>query len=68
MRIRNAHLLTTKNQNKMKKEHDAISKMFEYLIENINDAQATAQLVIQMSKELNGEQIEKAIKAANEKK
>jgi hypothetical protein len=52
----------------MKKEQDAISKMFEYLIENINNAQATAQLVIQMSKQLNGEQIEKAIKAANAKK
>jgi NRPS condensation-like uncharacterized protein len=52
----------------MKKEHDAISKMFQYLIENIDNAPATAQLVIQMSKELNAEQIEKAIKAANEKK
>jgi hypothetical protein len=64
----NAHLLNHKNQNKMKKEHDAISKMFQYLIENIDNAPATAQLVIQMSKELNAEQIEKAIKAANEKK
>jgi hypothetical protein len=65
VRIRNAHFL---NQKKMKKEQDAISKMFEYLIENINNAPATAQLVIQMSKELNAEQIEKAIQQANEKK
>lgn len=68
MRPVNAHFFKPQKTKKMKKEQDAISKMFQYLIENLDNAPATAQLVIQMSKELNGEQIEKAIKAANEKK
>jgi hypothetical protein len=51
----------------MKKEQDAISEMFAYLIKHINDAPSTAQLAIQLSKELKGEQIRKAIKNATEK-
>jgi hypothetical protein len=55
------------NLQRIKTEADAISMMFEYLIKHINDAPSTAQLVIQMSKELNGEQIVKAIQNAEEK-
>lgn len=51
----------------MKKEQDAISAMFEYLIKHINNPPAIAELVIQMSKEMNGNEIQKAVKNATEK-